>query len=102
LDSSQYTVISIQLTKNIVTDFQKKVYAVVKRIPRGKTLTYKQVAKLAGSPKAFRAVGNVLNKNYDPNIPCHRVVRSDGQTGGYNRGASKKAEILMKEVRTES
>lgn len=70
---------------------------VVSKIPKGKTLTYKQVAIMAGSEKAFRAVGNILNKNYDKNIPCHRVVRSDGKTGGYNRGSSKKKYILKKE-----
>jgi O6-methylguanine-DNA--protein-cysteine methyltransferase len=47
--------------------------------------------------KAYRAVGNILNKNYDPKIPCHRVVRSDGKTGGYNRGDKKKIELLKKE-----
>jgi len=79
------------------TDFSKKVYSVVKKIPKGKVLTYKEVAKRAGSPRAFRAVGNMLNKNYDPDIPCHRVVRSDGKTGGYNRGAQNKIKILKKE-----
>ncbi|QQS15526.1 MAG: MGMT family protein [Candidatus Moraniibacteriota bacterium] len=77
--------------------FSDRVRAVVARIPRGETMTYKQVAECAGSPRAFRAVGNILNKNYDPSIPCHRVVRSDGSTGGYNRGAEKKREILQEE-----
>lgn len=77
--------------------FSEKVYTVVKKIKKGETLTYKQVAKLAGSPLAFRAVGNILNKNYNPKIPCHRVVRSDGQIGGYNRGAERKARILQAE-----
>lgn len=77
--------------------FSEKVFAVVAKIPRGKALTYKEVAKRSGSPRAFRAVGNILNKNRDPRIPCHRVVRSDGSAGGYNRGASKKLEILRKE-----
>ena len=77
--------------------FRAKVFAVVARIPKGKTLTYKQVAELAGSPKAYRAVGNILNQNYDPNIPCHRVVRSDGMPGGYNRGVEAKKKILEKE-----
>ncbi|MBI2609676.1 MGMT family protein [Candidatus Giovannonibacteria bacterium] len=78
-------------------NFSKKVLNVVKKIPRGKTLTYKQVATRAGSPRAFRAVGNVLNKNYDPKIPCHRVIRSDGKTGGYNRGARRKMLLLRNE-----
>lgn len=77
--------------------FKEKVHEVVRKIPKGKTLTYQEVAKKAGNPKAFRAVGNILNKNFDPKIPCHRVVRSDGKTGGYNRGTRKKVEILKKE-----
>ena len=77
--------------------FKEKVFEVVRKIPKGKTLTYKEVARKAGSEKAFRAVGNILNTNYDPKIPCHRVVRSDGKTGGYNRGERLKKEILKKE-----
>lgn len=69
----------------------------VRKIPEGKTLTYKDVALLAGSPRAYRAVGNILNQNYDPQIPCHRVIRSDGKLGGYNRGSELKKEILRKE-----
>ena len=77
--------------------FTEKVLSVVKKIPGGQVLTYKQVANLAGSPKTYRAVGNILNKNYNPAIACHRVIRSDWQVGGYNRGAKKKKEILKKE-----
>lgn len=58
-------------------------------------MTYKQVAELAGKPRAYRAVGNILNKNNDPKIPCHRVVRSDGKMGGYNKGSRQK-EVLLK------
>ena len=79
------------------TKFAEKVYAVVRKIPQGATLTYKEVAVRAGSPKAYRAVGNILAKNYDPKIPCHRVVRADGDTGGYNRGREKKKALLKKE-----
>jgi len=77
--------------------FTEKVYALVKKIPKGKTLTYKQVAREAGNSLAARAVGNILNKNYDPKIPCHRVIHSDGKTGGYNRGAKNKIKILKRE-----
>jgi len=77
--------------------FQDEVYAVVKKIPKGKVLTYKQVAEKVGKPKAYRAVGNILNKNFDKSIPCHRVIRSDGKLGGYNRGEKAKIEILKKE-----
>lgn len=73
------------------------MYKVVAAIPEGRTLTYKEVAQMAGSPKAYRAVGNILNKNFDPAIPCHRVIRSDGAGGGYNRGSENKIEILERE-----
>ena len=79
------------------TDFTSTVYRVVANIPEGKTMTYTEVAIAAGRPKAYRAVGNILNKNYDPSIPCHRVVRSDGTVGGYNRGSKKKRERLNAE-----
>ncbi|MEK7652247.1 MAG: MGMT family protein [Patescibacteria group bacterium] len=77
--------------------FKDRVYKVVSRIPKGKTLTYGEVAELAGSPGAFRAVGNIMSKNWDLKIPCHRVVRADGKPGGYNRGRGNKVRILKKE-----
>lgn len=77
--------------------FKEKVLSVVKKIPKGKTLSYKEVAVKSGSPKAFRAVGNILNKNFDKNIPCHRVIKSNGKLGGYNRGVTNKKNILKKE-----
>ena len=77
--------------------FSEKVYEVVRKIPKGQTLTYKQVAAMAGSSQAYRAVGNILTKNYNPDIPCHRVVRSDGQVGGYNRGSLNKKKLLQQE-----
>ena len=77
--------------------FTEAVYQVVRKIPRGKTMTYAQVARAIGKPGAVRAVGNALNKNHDPKIPCHRVIRSDGKIGGYNAGISKKRAFLLKE-----
>ena len=77
--------------------FKEKVYEIVKKIPKGKVLTYKDVAKKAGNEKASRAVGNILHKNFDLRIPCHRVIRSDGKFGGYNRGLENKKELLCKE-----
>ena len=77
--------------------FREKVFGVVKKIPKGETLSYKEVAEQAGHPRAWRAVGNILNKNYDSRIPCHRVICSNNTTGGYNRGKYKKAELLKKE-----
>ena len=86
-----------EMVDNLGMSFKDKVLKVVNGIPKGKTMTYKEVAALSGSPGAFRAVGNILNKNYDPSIPCHRVVRSDGLLGGYNRGRDKKRKLLEKE-----
>lgn len=78
--------------------FKEKVLEVVRKIPRGKVLTYKEVAKKAGNEKASRVVGNLMKANYDKTVPCHRVIRSDGKIGDYNRGGStKKLEILRKE-----
>ena len=77
--------------------FKEKDYEVVKRIPKGKVLTYKQVAKMAGNERASRAVGNILHKNTDSKIPCHRVIRSDGKLGGYNKGTRNKIRILKEE-----
>lgn len=77
--------------------FKDRVLAIVEKIPKGATMTYMQVAKLSGSPKAYRAVGNILNKNYNSKIPCHRVIRSDGKIGGYNRGTQKKEKLLGEE-----
>jgi len=79
------------------SNFSQRVFGVVKKIPRGKILTYQEVARRAGSPKAARAVGNVLKKNYDPKIPCHRVIRSDGALGKYNRGQEEKLLRLQSE-----
>ena len=81
-------------------NFSEKVYTIVREIPRGKTMTYAEVARKAGSPGASRAVGSLMAKNYNPSIPCHRVVRSDGKVGDYNRGGpGRKMELLLKEKR---
>ena len=77
--------------------FKQRIYEIVSEIPKGQTLTYKEVARLAGKPKAYRAVGSILNKNYNPLVFCHRVIRSDGKIGGYNRGVTKKQTLLLKE-----
>ncbi len=84
--------------KKFTSVFATKVYAVVAKIPKGKVMTYGQVAKKAGKPGAARAVGMFMAHNYNSKIPCHRVVRADGKLGNYNRGGeSRKAEILREE-----
>ncbi len=75
--------------------FKQKVLHIVQQIPAGKTLTYKEVACLAGSPNASRAVGMIMSRNFDPVIPCHRVIRSDGKIGNYNRGGMCAKQLLL-------
>lgn len=75
--------------------FTEKVKNVVQKIPRGTVMTYKEVAVAAGNPEAARAVANVMAKNFDSSVPCHRVIRSDGKPGGYNRGGEVAKKSLL-------
>lgn len=81
--------------KPVSSKFVERVHQVVAAIPKGSMMTYSAVAKKAGYPGAARAVGSLMAKNYDPRIPCHRVIRSDGKIGNYNRGGSKKKRALL-------
>ncbi len=78
--------------------FREKVLKTVRGIKRGEVLSCKEVARRAGRPGAYRAVGNILSRNFDPKILCHRVIRSDGKLGGYNRGREEKEGLLKKEA----
>lgn len=83
---------------NNMSDFAQKVYDVVRTIPKGRVATYAGIAKAIGSPRAVRAVGTALGKNRNfKQVPCHRVVRSDGRIGQYVFGTDKKVAILRKE-----
>ena len=75
--------------------FRQKVLAIVRRIPKGGCMTYTQVATQAGNSKAARGVGAIMRSNYDPTVPCHRVVRSDGSLGNYNRGGQRVKKMLL-------
>lgn len=89
---------SHNLKRSMAKIFTESVKEVVRQIPRGEVLTYAEVAREAGSPKAARAVANIMAKNFDPDVPCHRVIRTDGKLGGYNRGGeSVKRDILLGE-----
>jgi len=77
--------------------FKIRVLTIVSKIPKGKTMSYMEVAEAAGSPGAFRAVGTIMKNNHDSKIPCHRVIRSDGNVGQYNRGSEKKIQLLKRE-----
>lgn len=86
------------LKQTASSKFSQRVYAVVAKIPKGKVMTYGEVARKAGRPGAARAVGTIMSHNYNPKIPCHRVVRADGKIGNYNRGgAPRKLELLWEE-----
>lgn len=76
--------------------FTDRVKDTVRKIPKGKIMTYKQVAIKAGNPNASRVVGSIMKKNYELDIPCHRVIRSDGKIGEYNRGGTKQKIALLK------
>ncbi len=79
-----------------MTPFREKVLAIVRKIPKGSVMTYGDVAREAGSPRAARAVGAVMKTNYDPTVPCHRVIRSNGMIGNYNRGGQRKKMALLR------
>jgi len=80
-----------------MVSFADNVIKIVSSIPKGETLTYKEVASLAGSPGAYRAVGTVMRGNKDDTIPCHRVIKSDGTLGEYNGLKGTKKELLISE-----
>lgn len=81
-----------------LTPFQQLVYRVICRIPKGQVRSYAWVARRIGRPGAARAVGNALNRNpFMPQVPCHRVVRTDGSLGGYAGGLAKKRLLLRRE-----
>ncbi|MEK6897405.1 MAG: MGMT family protein [Nanoarchaeota archaeon] len=77
--------------------FSQKCYKLLRKVPRGKVTTYKEVARVLKT-KAYRAVGNAMNKNpYAPGVACHRVVKSSGEVGGFASGTRKKISMLRKE-----
>ncbi len=77
------------------TDFERKVWLIIKEIPFGETRSYKWIAEKIGKPSATRAAGQALSKNPVPIvIPCHRVIESDGSIGGYSSGVNRKRRLL--------
>lgn len=86
-------------TRNMkIKNFSQQIYHLTAKIPRGQVVSYGQIAKTLGRPHACRAVGNALNKNpYATKVPCHRVIRSSGEVGGFAFGTKKKVAMLKKE-----
>ncbi|MBI5224795.1 MGMT family protein [Candidatus Micrarchaeota archaeon] len=80
-------------------NFKARVYLAARRIHKGKVSTYREIAKKAGSPLAARAVGTIMHHNdFDHSgVPCHRVVKNNGEVGGYARGTRKKIQLLKSE-----
>ncbi len=76
--------------------FAERVRDAVRQIPIGETKSYGEVAKTIGHAGAARAVGMVMKNNYDPSVPCHRVIRADGSLGGYNRGGTERKRKILK------
>lgn len=81
----------------MATPFQRRVIAVVRRIPPGRVATYGDIAGRAGSPRAARAVGTIMRDCRDPSVPCHRVIGAAGALGGYGRNLQVKRELLRAE-----
>ena len=81
-----------------MTSFQSQCYKALKKVPRGKVITYGGLAEMIGRPKAHRAVGSAMNKNpFAPKVPCHRVVKSNGDLGGFSIDTKVKIKRLQEE-----
>ena len=81
-----------------MTKFQSDCYEALKKVPKGKVITYAGLARMVGRPKAHRAVGSAMNKNpYAPQVPCYRVVKSNGDLGGFATDIKVKIKRLQKE-----
>ena len=88
----------IQIDWSQSSFFSRRVFNLLRTIPTGETISYSALARRAGFPKAYRAVGNALKHNRIPIIiPCHRVVRKNGEVGGFSWGLEKKKKLLAHE-----
>lgn len=80
-----------------MTQFERRVLAIARRIPVGRVVTYGDIAALAGRPRAARAVGNIMRGCGRPDIPCHRVIAAGGRLGGYGGNELLKRSLLVAE-----
>tara|TARA_Y100000296_G_scaffold79163_1_gene102762 strand:- start:1446 stop:1760 length:315 start_codon:yes stop_codon:yes gene_type:complete len=77
--------------------FNERCYDLLRKVPKGKITTYKEISKALGI-KAYKVVGNAMNKNpYAPKVPCHRIIKSNGEIGGFASGIKNKIKLLKKE-----
>ncbi|PWT83928.1 MAG: cysteine methyltransferase [Blastocatellia bacterium] len=81
----------------MASSFTARVLGIVRRIPHGRVATYSDVAVLAGRPRAYRAVGNIMRTCQRPDIPCHRVIAAGGRLGGYGGSEALKRSLLIAE-----
>ncbi len=77
-------------------EFAERVRAVVRAIPKGQVMSYGEVATAVGAPRHSRMVARVMTNNYLPDVPCHRIIKSDGSLGGYNRGGVEQKRALLR------
>ncbi len=87
----------LAMTARTRSDFASRVLAATCRIPAGRLATYGDVARLAGRPRAARAVGNIMRTCHQPAVPCHRVVAAGGRLGGYGGNLELKRQLLRAE-----
>lgn len=80
-----------------IAGFRARVLAAVKRIPTGHVATYGDIAAAAGSPRASRAVGNIMRECKSAGVPCHRVIAAGGRLGGFGGSVQLKRELLRAE-----
>lgn len=85
------------MTSDHGTNFRARVLAAVRRVPPGRVATYGDIAALAGSPRAWRAVGTIMRECRDPGVPCHRIIAAGGGLGGYGSNLQVKRELLRAE-----
>ena len=81
-----------------IKSFNEKIYSILKKVPKGKITTYKALAEAAGT-KAYRAVGQAMRCNpYAPVVPCHRVVKSTGEIGGFSGSINPNSEEVKRKI----
>lgn len=82
---------------SLPVSFRARVLAAVRRVPAGRVATYGDIAAVAGSPRAWRAVGSIMRECRDPGVPCHRIIAAGGGLGGYGSNLQVKRELLRAE-----
>ncbi len=99
LDGVRDDLCDVPLAMDTVPPFNARVYALARRIPPGKTMTYGEMAAALGQPGAARAVGQALGHNpFAPVVPCHRILAANGNAGGFSAGGGATTKMRMLEI----